>query len=442
MEAIMKIQNFDQLAVSEARRATLTIAEAGLEAIDTERVMRGIMRLEGNILRFGDAGKEKDIDLTAVHDIVFIAVGKCAADAAVVVDDILGTRITRGIVVDMKVCPPLKTDFIKTFCGTHPLPSEENLHATQAIMAALANLTENDLVIFVISGGGSTLLFLPQDPASHEEIIIFNMLTAAGASIEELNTVRKHISYARGGWLAKDAYPARAVSLLFSDVPTDNLSFISSGPTIKDDSTIEDAATILTKFDVLKTCTREQCGLIETPKDEKYFAHVTNMLAVSNVRALEAMKKSAALLGFNAEILDTKLSGEANDAAAMVAAAIHAAPPRSVLLWGGETTVTATGTGEGGRNLQLSLAALEKLEPDSDSGEVILSLATDGRDHGPYAGAISDTITKKAVADAGLDAAAYMKENNSYSLFTKVGNYLMTGDTGSNVSDIIIALKL
>ena len=438
----MKIQNFDQLAVSDARRATLTIAEAGLEAIDTERVMREMIRLEGNVLYLGDAEKIEEIDLAAVRNVVFIAIGKCAADAAVVADDILGTRITRGVVVDVKVCPPLKAEYIKTFCGTHPLPSEENLHAAQAIVATLADLAENDLVIFVISGGGSTLLFLPQDPASREEMNIFDTLTAAGASIEELNTVRKHISYARGGWLAKDAYPARVVSFLFSDVPTDNLSFISSGPTIKDGSTIEDALTVLTKFGVFKTCTPEQCGLIETPKDEKYFARVINILAASNVRALEAMKKSATLLGFNAEIRDTKLSGEANYVAAMVSTAIHAAGPRSVLLWGGETTVTVTGKGEGGRNLQLSLAALEKLEQDNDSGEVILSLATDGRDHGPYAGALCDIITKKAVADAGLNAAAFLKDNNSYPFFAKVGNYLMTGDTGSNVSDIIIALKI
>jgi glycerate-2-kinase len=437
----MKIQNFEALAVSDSRRATLTIAEAGLEAIDTERVMREMIQVgmaDGKqTLLLGN----EVVDLSAVHDLIFIAVGKCATEAAIVTEEVLGERITRGVVVDVKECPPSKTGRIQNFCGTHPLPSDENLRAAQAIVATLADLTENDLVIFVISGGGSTLLFLPKDPASHEEINIFDILMRGGASIEELNTVRKHTSYARGGNLAKDAYPARVVSFLFSDVPTDNLSFIASGPTIKDESTAEDAATILAKFGVLKTSTIEQCGLIETPKDDKYFARVTNILATSNVRALEAMKKSAALLGYHAEIRDTKLSGEANDVAAMITAAIHAAPPHSVLLWGGETTVTATGTGEGGRNLQVSLAALENLDPNSDTGEVILSLATDGRDHGPYAGAISDIITKKAIVDAGLDTAAYMKENNSYPLFTKVGNYLMTGDTGSNVSDIIIALK-
>ena len=129
--------------------------------------------------------------------------------------------------------------YLQTFCGTHPLPSDENLAATEAIVAALKDLTERDLVIFVISGGGSTLLFLPQNRNDREEISIFNALTDAGATIEELNTVRKHLSLARGGWLAQYAYPARVVSLIFSDVPGDDISFVSSGPTVKDETTID-----------------------------------------------------------------------------------------------------------------------------------------------------------------------------------------------------------
>lgn len=438
MKSIMKIQNFNELAVSDARRATLKIAEDGLEAIDTEQVMREMIQVgmaDGKqTLLLGN----EVIDLSAVRDVIFIAIGKCATEAAAVAEDVLGERISRGVVVDVKVCPPSKTGRIRTFCGTHPLPSEENLHAAEAIVAMLQGLTENDLVIFAVSGGGSTLLFLPQDPASREEVDIFDILTREGASIEELNTVRKHISYARGGWLAKDAYPARVVSFLFSDVPTDNLSFIASGPTLKDSSTVDDAAAVLERFGVLKTCTIEQCGLIETPKEDKYFMRVTNILATSNMRALKAMQRSAGCMGFRAEIRDARLSGEANAVAAMVTAALHAAPPHSVLLWGGETTVTATGKGEGGRNLQLSLAALASVA----EGEVILSLATDGRDHGPYAGALCDIITKNAIVNAGLDASKFLEENDSYPLFTKIGNYLMTGDTGSNVSDVVIALKL
>ena len=427
----MKIANFDQLAKTPARRALLGIAETGLQAIDTGAVMRGAVKIEGSALTISG----ESIDLKEIDRLIFIAIGKCAADAAMAAEEILGDRISRGVVLDVKKCPATK--HLQAFCGTHPLPSDENLTATEAIIVALKDLTERDLVIFVVSGGGSTLLFLPQNRNDREEIAIFNALTDAGATIEELNTVRKHLSLARGGWLAEYAYPAQVVSLIFSDVPGDDLSFISSGPTVKDETTVRDAEAVLAKFNVLRTCGIEKCDLAETPKDEKYFARVKNILAVSNRKALDAMQDAAQKLGFHAEIRDTKLSGEVTGVAGMVADAIHQAPAKSILLWGGETTVEIKGKGEGGRNLQLAATALDFIK----EGEEILSFGSDGRDHGPYAGAICDTITKKAITDVGLDLRQFREDNNTQTLFEKAGNYLLTGDTGSNVSDLIIALK-
>lgn len=427
----VKIQNFDQLATTPARRALLTIAEAGLAAIDTQTVIRGAIQRDGDKLTVGGEA----IDLKQIDQLVFVAVGKCAADAAMAAEDIFGDRIARGVVLDVKKCPVVKN--FETFCGTHPLPSDENLAATRAVIRTLQGLTERDLVIFIISGGGSTLLFLPQNPADREEVAIFNALTDAGATIEEMNTVRKHLSLARGGWLAEYAYPAQMVSLIFSDVPGDDLSFISSGPTVKDETTTEDAEKILTKFDVLHTCWIDECDLVETPKDEKYFARVKNVLAVSNREALEAMQGEAQKLGFAAEIRDTKLAGEVTGVARMVVDAIHQAPPKSVMLWGGETTVEIKGTGKGGRNLQLAAIALDLV----GESEEILSFGSDGCDHGPYAGAICDTMTKQAIIDASLDLGKFRDDNNTQVLFEEAGNYLLTGDTGSNVSDLIIAMK-
>jgi glycerate-2-kinase len=427
----MKIQNFVPLAKTPARRSLLTIAEAGLHAIDTRTVIREVLQREGDALTIGKVS----VDLRQVDRLVFVAVGKCAADAAVAAEEILGDRITRGVVLDVKKCPEVKN--LQTFCGTHPLPSDENLAATEAIVKNLEDLTDRDLVIFVISGGGSTLLFLPQNPKDREEIAIFNALTNAGATIEELNTVRKHLSLARGGGLAKYAYPARVISLIFSDVPGDVLSFISSGPTVKDETTVQDAEEILAKFDVLRVCDMKKCGLMETPKEDKYFASVKNILAVSNRKALEAMRDEARTLGFATEIRDTELSGEVTDIAEMVADAIHQAPPKSVLLWGGETTVKIKGKGEGGRNLQLAAIALDLVKDD----EEILSFGSDGHDHGPYAGAICDTMTKQTIVDAKLDLKKFRDNNDTQALFEKVGNYVLTGDTGSNVSDLIIAMK-
>ncbi len=427
----MKIQNFNQLTTTPARQALLGVAEAGLEAINTGAVIRDTIRLAGDMLTVAD----ETLDLKEVGQLVFVAVGKCAADAAVAAEEILDDHIARGAVLDVKKCPEVK--FLKTFCGTHPLPSDENLVATEAIVATLKDLTKRDLVIFVISGGGSTLLFLPQNRNDREEISIFNALTDAGATIEELNTVRKHLSLARGGWLAKYAYPAKVISLIFSDVPGDDISFVASGPTVKDETTIEEAEQVLARFNVLRTCGIEKCDLVITPKDKKYFARVKNVLAVSNRKALEAMKVAAQNLGFTVKILDTELTGEVVGVAGMVADAIRTAPAKSVLLWGGETTVDIKGRGEGGRNLQLAATALDLIK----DGEEILSFGSDGRDHGPYAGAICDTITKQAVESAGLDLKQFRDDNNTQVLFEKAGNYVLTGDTGSNVSDLIIAMK-
>jgi glycerate-2-kinase len=248
------------------------------------------------------------------------------------------------------------------------------------------------------------------------------------------------MSLARGGYLAQYAYPARLVSFIFSDVIGDDLSSIASGPTVKDDTTTEDAARVLAKYDVLKTCGIngiENCGLVETPKDDKYFARTTNILAVSNVFALNAMRTAAESLGYHAEVRSTTLEGEASDVAKMIAESLHAAPPKTVLLWGGETTVTVHGQGSGGRNITVSAAGLAYTK----EGEEILSLASDGHDHGPYAGAICDVITAKAAADANTDIQKHLAESDTYPLFEKIGNYLLTGDTGSNVSDLIIVLK-
>ena len=177
---------------------------------------------------------------------------------------------------------------------------------------------------------------------------------------------------------------------------------------------------------------------METPKEDKYFAHVSNMLVVSNRHALEAMKAKAAELGFAAEIRGSALVGEADDVGKMIADAIHAASARTALLWAGETTVIVRNpAGRGGRNLALAASALRSVGED----EEILSFASDGRDHGAFAGAIADEVTKNAAAIVGADIEQFRAADDTYALFEKIGNYVMTGDTGSNVSDLMIALK-
>lgn len=429
---IRKIKNFDELAKNDARRSALEIAEAGLKAIDTKKVLRDTVRLNGNTLSV--AGN--NFSLEKVKKLLFVGVGKCTIDAAAALEEILGDKISSGVGVDVKA---VEKEFkkIKSFQGTHPLPTQANVEAAKAVVGILGNLTKEDLVLFVISGGGSTLLCLPEDMGCREEASIMQAMIRAGAKIQEINTVRKHLSLARGGYLAKYAYPAQVVSLIFSDVPGDEIQFIASGPTVMDTTTIEDAGEILARYNILNTCGMEKCGLVETPKEEKYFENVRNILAVSNSLALTAMKTKAEELGFAARICTSCLKGEARDVGLAIAKELHATGPKTALLYGGETTVTVRGQGRGGRNLELALSAMR----DIDDGELIMSVASDGIDNGPFAGAICDTMTKKAVLDAGLALEDFLRDNNGYPLFEKIGNHLMTGSTGSNVSDLVVAIK-
>ena len=429
----MKIKNFAQLATTDARNRVLEIAEAGLEAIDTEKVLKDLVSVGDGTLGIG-----ADVfPIPATGRIFFVGVGKCALEAGAVFEGILGDRLEGGVVIDVKSGMMLKK--LTSFKGSHPFPSDENTRAARAVVDLLRGMREDDLVIFSISGGGSTLLCLSENGSCAEEMSVIQALMRAGATIEEMNTVRKHLSLARGGYLAYDAYPAQVISLIFSDVPGNDISFIASGPTVKDATTIADAESVLARYDILKACGIVKCGLIETPKEEKYFERVHNILALSNETALGAMTAKAGELGLKAKIVGTQRAGEAAVVAKAVCDAIHAEPAGSVLLWGGETTVTVRGDtgGHGGRNLELSATALGYIT----EGETVLSLASDGKDNGPYAGALCDTITKKAVADAGLSLAVFLDNHNTYPLFEKIGNYIDTGDTGSNVSDLIIALK-
>jgi glycerate 2-kinase len=427
----MKISNFKDLAITTSRKAVLEIAEAGLEAIDTRGVIHRLIRQKGNILTIG----KETIDLTGVDKVFIAGAGKCSLDAAHALEDILGDRISGGLVLYVSGESHLKN--IIGIKGTHPAPSDENIRGASQLKEALIGLTERDLVIFIASGGGSTLLCLPEDQQCKEEADVLKALTRTGATIQEVNTVRKHLSLARGGYLAQYAYPARVISLVFSDIAGDDMQFIASGPMVRDITTIQDAEQILSKYNVLTTCHIDQCGLVETPKDEKYFTRVTNILAVSNKVALDAMKVKAKLLGFKPVICDTKLSGEASDVGQRILHDLRASPAKTVLLYGGETTVTVHGYGRGGRNLELALSAML----DIQEGEIIMPVASDGRDNGEYAGAICDVITSRKAHEKNINLQAHLQENHEYPLFREIGSYLLTGDTGSNVSDLVVALK-
>lgn len=434
---LMFIRNYDELKTSPIREVALKIAERGLLAIDTKNVIKENVSLEGDMIIISD----RRYEIPKTGKLIVIGVGKCSILAASALEEVLGEKISSGLVLDVKENDFCRLTRIECLRGSHPFPSDANILASKKILSMLSDLKSEDLCLFVISGGGSTLLCLPEDGATClEEKTILEELMNSGAPIEDVNIVRKHMSLARGGHLAKQAFPAQVVSLIFSDVPGNDLGTIASGPTVKDTTTIKDADRILSKYGILDKCGLEHCGLIETPKDEKYFKNVYNVLVVSNEKALNAMKEEAERSGRKALIEDTSFSGEAKDFGSFVAEAIKGAEKNRVLLYGGETTVTIKGpAGRGGRNQELAFSALESIGEDGE--EVVLALASDGRDNGEYAGAVVDKNTLVKARNMNLDTRKYLETHNLTELFEKTGDLIVTGNTGANVSDLVIAIK-
>ncbi|MGD0328757.1 MAG: DUF4147 domain-containing protein [Minisyncoccia bacterium] len=424
------IQNFEALAENEQRRSALSIAEAGYAAIDVGDALRRKLRIERGELQID--GKTYRL---AERRVFFVGIGKCALAAVGAIKELFGGQLAGGIAFDAS---PNKKNIakIETYIGTHPLPSEENEHTTERVMTFLSDLRGDDLVVMLISGGGSTLLCSYEAPMTYaDESELFKELTAHGATIQEMNAVRKHTSRARGGGLARAAYPAEVIALIASDVPGNDSEFISSGPTTKDTSTIADAKEILVRYDVTPP---ENVQFIETPKDEKYFERVTNILFLTNRNALSAMRDEAARQGYAAGIVDEQFAGEARDVGRVIVEKLHTSASKTALLYGGESTVALDAHhGTGGRNQEMALAALEVVHPD----ELILPFASDGHDNTAHAGAIGDAVSFAHARAHGLSLQEYLNVHRSYDFFSTTGDALRTGYTGSNVSDLIIALK-
>ncbi len=425
-----KIKNWRSLARSPLRRKALEIAEAGLWAIDTEQALRRHIAVTpaGHLLVKGER-----LHLPAHGKVLVAAIGKCAFAAAHALEAILGDRINGGVALG--VGEPHGLSRIHPYQGTHPFPSMKNVAASRELVAFLQSATEHDVVLFVISGGGSTLLCLPSRGTCEGEEHLIKKLFHAGATIQDINTVRKHLSFARGGFLAKEAYPARVVSFIFSDVPGDDIAFISSGPTVYDHTTVQDARRVLQKFHLSHMVPEEL--LLETPKEKRYFARVRNVLLVTSHTALAAMREKAVQLGFRAKVDALYLRGEASTLGAHIITELHRAPHRSAYLYGGETTVTVRGHGCGGRNLELALSATRFVR----EGEILVAIASDGRDNSRFGGAICDTIAREHLMEKGIDIERFLANNDECPVYEAIGDYLMMGNTGSNVSDLMVVLK-
>ena len=434
------------------RELALEIFNAAIAAVQPARLLPAYISVENNMLRL----HEQFFSLPEIKNIYIIGAGKASASMAFEVEKILGSLIKRGVVATKHGhALPLKT--IECIEAGHPVPDQQSVYAGQRIIEIAKQANENDIVIALISGGASALMAdYPQGITLYDVQQLFDLLLKSGATIDEMNAVRKHLSRLKGGGLSWAAYPATLVTFILSDVIDDPLHVIASGPTVADPTTFEDAISILKKYNLFKKIpaaikewlVQGKSGLIpETLKPgDPFFKKTTNHLIGTNKIALLAAAGKAASLGFEPIILPNYLSGEASAAAKTFVKEILEKKYNEkpfCLLMGGETTVTIRGNGKGGRNQEFALAAFVHLtqnEIDHDI-QIILSAGTDGSD-GPTdaTGAFIDAEIIGNAKELQLNATDYLLNNDAYHFFKKTGGLIITGPTQTNVMDIVLAI--
>ena len=390
-------------------------------------------------------------DLDRYERILVVGAGKAGGTMARAVEQLLNGRISAGC-VNVKEGDTAKTRLIELRPCGHPVPDERGFHGARRIAEICTEAGENDLVICLLSGGASALTPYPAPPITlAEKQETTRLLLASGASIHEINAVRKHLSAIKGGQLARLAAPAHVLSLILSDVVGDDLDVIGSGPTAPDASTFQAAFAVLEKYELrdrvpARVRERLRNGAHETPKAaDPLFENVENIIVGSNQKSLESAARAAKDLGYRTFILSSTIEGETQDVARMHAAIARQIrtyeqpmrPPVCVIS-GGETTVTMRNgsAGKGGRNQEFALAAAIEVAGLEDI--LILSAGTDGTD-GPTdaAGAVADGTT---VARANSKASDALRDHDAYPLFEELGDLIITGSTGTNVMDLHLIL--
>jgi len=434
------------------KKALEDIFKAGVKAVDPERAVQKYVRRKGNQLFVGDCSYILD----SYKRIFLIGAGKGTAPMAKAMEDILGERLTNGMII-VKYGHGIPLEKTQILEADHPIPDDAGLRATEELLKQVKRCTEEDLIICAFSGGGSALLPAPSSPITlDQKQTTTRLLLECGATINEINAIRKHLSRSKGGWLAKEAYPATIVSLLLSDVIGDRLDVIASGPTVPDESTFSDCINIIDRYklsDRLPSTVVEYFkkgavgSLPETPKaEDPVFSQVQNLIVGNNRESLLAAKERAISLGYNTIVLSSQIEGEAREVAQVFAAIgkeifqanLPISPPACVIA-GGETTVTIKGRGKGGRNQELALACAIAI--DGWGGISLLSAGSDGTD-GPTdaAGAIVNGTTCKRARQTNLYPRDFLLANDSYTFFESLGDLLKTGPTRTNVMDIICML--
>ncbi|MBN1659725.1 MAG: glycerate kinase [Anaerolineae bacterium] len=437
---------------SEHREIILAIQRAALAAVDPGAAVRRHVERRGSRLIVG--GRAYDLD--TLDHVWVIGGGKAAVAMASTLHDIVGDRLTGGLVVTKHGYGASKVDTgpVEVVEAGHPVPDQQGVDATRRLVDLAARAGPRDLLLAVISGGGSALMVLPAPGLGLDDVQhTTDLLLRAGATIVEVNTVRKHLSQIKGGGLVRLSGRAQIAGLVLSDVVGDPLDTIASGPLSPDLTTFADAWAVIEGYDLADRLpppvrARLEAGragdATDTPKPgSALFGRVQVIVVGSNRLAATAAVKAARAWGLNSLLLSTFVEGEARHVARVAAALAkevahsdHPVPRPACLVWGGETTVTVRGSGKGGRNQELALAATLAL--DGVPGVLLVALATDGTD-GPTdaAGAVATGDTAARARSLGLDPAAHLAENNAYPFFDALDDLIRTGPTGTNVNDLL-----
>jgi len=448
------------------------ILAAALGAVDPAAAVQRYLLRDGDMLHAGD----QTYDLRAYERVFVVGTGKAGVPMARAAAELLGDRLAGGVVVvkgygDGRIENRVPSGRLKMqkeqsaaqfsisnsqfsiIEACHPIPDERGVAGARRIAQLLEQATERDLVLALISGGGSALLTLPAEAITLAELqSLTNILLRCGANINEINTLRKHLDQVKGGGLARLAHPATMITLVLSDVVGNPLDVIGSGPTVPDTSSFADAYAVLERYDVvadapapiverLRSGMSGQIAETLKPSDPR-FARVHNLIVGSNLQAAEAALAAARAAGFNTLLLTTFLQAEAREAGRMLAAIAreladsgHPLPRPACIIAGGETTVTLRGSGRGGRNQELALAAVADMAGLPELA--LVALGTDGGD-GPTdaAGAAVTGTTFDRARALGLDPAAHLARNDAYPFFDTLGDLLKPGPTATNVNDL------
>lgn len=435
---------------SKAREDLLGILQAALAAADPEEAVRRHVRRSGTHLTVNG----RVLNLERFQRVLILGAGKGTAPMAKALEEVLGDFLSEGVIV-VKEGHGLPLQKVQVLEAAHPLPDIRGLRAAQELLSLAERAEERDLVLAAISGGASALTPAPVPPLTLEhKQRATELLLGAGATIQEINAVRKHLSQFKGGGLARAASPAQVLTLIVSDVVGDSLDVIASGPTAPDPSTYQDAMEVMERYHLKDKMPLEVLRVLqegiegvrpETPKpDDPLFRKFSHLLVADNATALTAAAQEAKRRGYHTLVLTSRLEGEAREVAKVIAALAKEAalfgrpvPLPACLLFGGETTVTlGPSPGKGGRNQELALAAAMAL--DGWPQVTVLSVGTDGTD-GPTdaAGAFADGTTVSRATSMGWKVLEALDGHNAYPLLEALGDLVITGPTRTNVMDLI-----